>query len=247
MKSGVSVLAAVFLTFMLSACAQGGNGPSDGDGNGTPPPGSGSRPSGIEVIEVVSDSGFDLDLFGSSATNLEWDIEIEFNTNDMNAVYNYYVSWLEDLGATVEREDRDSDEIEADFRSDDFDAEISVELDDGRVEFDFDVDVRDGVEFDILQFSGEEFPIYENAEVYDVEWDFNYDHVGASAQDVFNHYDNWLRNNGWTQRDIDDDDDDEFEAEYHREGVWLELEVEADDGVVEVEWEINKARFYGSR
>ena len=246
MKTRFISIVALLLTLLLSACAQdSGGGQSDGDG--APPPGEG-RPLGIEVIQVIQEGGFDIDYYAEPVSNLEWDIEIEFDTRDLEQVYDFYVAWLEDeLGATVIEEEREGDEIEANFsRTGDFEGEISVDLDDGRVEFDFDVDVFDSSEFDILAFSDENFPLFPE-DVHDVEWDFSYEHSTGTPQEVFDHYDAWLTANGWTQDNVDDDDDGEFEAEYSRQGVWLELEVEDDDdGSVEVEWEINKARFYGS-
>ena len=135
--------------------------------------------------------------------------------------------------------------IEADYENGDgLTIELEVELDDGRVDVDFDVDDFVGpfpAGFSLTEFAGLELPIYPDADVVDVEWDFNFDHPGTDTEAVFDYYDQHLQDLGWTQTELDDGDDDEWEAEYVNEGVHLELEVEDDS---EVEIEVNKLRFY---
>lgn len=211
------------------------------------------KPSTTTVLALASDFSFPY-LPGARVRDLEWDIEIEYNTRDVRAVFDHYDEVLTGLGFDQRVMKKDHvDEIEAEYRSATTDVwvELEVELDDGRVEVDLEFEdphtyeVSDVIPpFSLLEFMGWEIPVYADATVYDVEWDFGFFHPGEDPEEVFEHYDGVLQDNGWAQTSIDNDDHDEWEADYRQNGVHLELEVEAESGGAEVEIELNKLRFY---
>lgn len=211
------------------------------------------KPSAATVMEMSDEFTFEF-MPGETIDDIEWDIEIEYNTRDVQAVFDFYDAELRALGFNqVDIELDDDDEVEAEYRNTNTGVwvELEVERDDGRVDVDMDIeDPRSYASGDLVPpFSMTEFldwdvPIYPDASIRDVEWDFNFDHPNTDAQAVFNYYDELLQDLGWTQTDIDNDDDDEWEADYRQDGVHIELEVEEDNGGAEVELELNKLRFY---
>lgn len=196
------------------------------------------------VLAMSADFDFTF-MPGEDIEDVEWDIEIEYDTRDVQAVYDYYHAELVALGFTRTSFDPGGEEIEAEYENAaGLEIDIEVEIDDGRVEVDLDIDDFTPpfpAGFSLTSFAGFGLPIYPGAEVKDVEWDFNFDHPNTARADVFDYYDQHLQDLGWTQTEFDDGDDDDMEAEYVRDGVHLELEVEDNS---EVELEFNKLRFY---
>lgn len=248
------VLVGVLAVLLFAACspadANGGNPDPDPDPDPDPNP-TVVKPSASAVLAL--DESFDFAYMpGEPVDDLEWDIEIEYDTTDVEAVFAHYDSVLLGLGFAQEDIERDEDEIEAEYRNaDGVWIEIEVERDGSNVDVDMDVEdprtYPDGSvlePFSLTEFQEWTIPVYPDAAVRDVEWDFNFDHPETPAQDVFDHYDQALQDMGWIQTAIDDDDDDEWEADYRMDGVHIELEVEDDDEGTEVEIELNKLRFY---
>lgn len=202
------------------------------------------KPAAEAVLQMSDDFAF-VFMPGETITDVEWDIEIEYRTRDVDAVYDFYHTELVGLGFTRTSFDWDDDEVDADYsNADGLEIEIDIELDDGRVEVDMDIDDFTGpfpAGFSLTSFAGIDIPIYQGASVADVEWDFNFGHPSTDVEAAFAYYDQHLQDLGWTQTEIDDGDDDEREAEYVNDGVHLELEVEDN---AEVELEFNKLRFY---
>lgn len=259
-RSPLPVLLGVLVLFALAACGPANAGPGDGNGDPDPSPNPDPttlKPSAEEVLAL--DNTFDFEYMpGAAVDDLEWDVEVEYDTDDVRAVFDHYHGVFTGLGFAQRELDEGSDEIEAEY----FEAgtnrwiEIEVELDDDdHVEVDLDIeDPRsfapppDGFGFSLTTFVDLEIPFYAGADIRDLEWDFNFDHPATDTEEVWNYYDGLLQDLGWNQIDLDDDDDDEWEAEYERDRVFLELEVEDDDdGVTEVEIEFNDLRFYQSR
>jgi len=227
------------LATLLAACGTSAGSPTPPEPDPTE-----VKPAATAVLAL--DDGFQFRFMpGEAVTDVEWDVELEYDTRDVEAVFDYYDDALAGQGFTRTDIDRGDDDIEADYENGDgLTIELEVELDDGRVDVDFDVDDFVGpfpAGFSLTEFAGLELPIYPDADVVDVEWDFNFDHPGTDTEAVFDYYDQHLQDLGWTQTELDDGDDDEWEAEYVNEGVHLELEVEDDS---EVEIEVNKLRFY---
>lgn len=227
------------LATLLAACGTSAGSP-------TPPEPDPTEVKPAATVVLALDDGFQFRFMpGEAVTDVEWDVELEYDTRDVEAVFDYYDDALAGQGFTRTDIDRGDDDIEADYENGDgLTIELEVELDDGRVDVDFDVDDFVGpfpAGFSLTEFAGLELPIYPDADVVDVEWDFNFDHPGTDTEAVFDYYDQHLQDLGWTQTELDDGDDDEWEAEYVNEGVHLELEVEDDS---EVEIEVNKLRFY---
>ena len=250
-SSFVLVLLGILTVLLLAACGQGNGGPNDPDPDPDPDPVA-SKPSAETVLALEDELSFT--YMAVATDDLEWDIEIEYDTTDVQAVFDHYASALQAAGFDQEDiEVDDDDEIEAEYTNTSTGVwvEIEVELEDGRVNVDLDIeDPRvhpDGSAipaFSLTEFWDLEIPVYPGVDIRDVEWDFNFDHPTTGAQAVFDYYDQLLQDLGWTQTAIDDDDDDEWEVDYRFEGVHLELEVEQDDAGSEVELELNKLRFY---
>lgn len=224
---------------LVVGCGSAGGGPNQPDPRDSKP---------AVATALALDEAFELLYMpGVDVHDLEWDVEIEYATTEVGAVFDYYDSELLDRGFARTSLERSDDEVEADYRhGSGLEIELQVELDDGRVEVDLDADDFEGpfpAGFTLTAFSGLDLPFYPDAEVLDVEWDFHFDHPGADLDAVFEYYDEHLVSLGWERTEIDDGDDDEREAEYVNEGVYLELEVEEGG---EVEIEVNKLRFYAN-
>lgn len=231
--------------FALAACSS-----ANGDGNKPPEE---PKPNPNTALELTDDVGFQY-LPGAQVTELEWEIEVKYNTQNVRAVFDHYEAALTDLGFTlVEKEKDHQDEIEAEYlhAGTGVRADLEVELDYGRVEVELefkDPKVYEPTDtippFGLLGFGDFEVPVYPGATVFDVEWDFGFFHPTEDPLATFEHYDQVLQDLGWVQTEIDNDPDDEWEADYRQDGVHLELEVEAERGGAEVEIEVNKRRFY---
>lgn len=234
----ILTLLALPLLAVLTACGAAAAGP---DGPQDP---SAVKPAAAQVLAMSDDFTFTF-MPGASISNVEWDVELDYETSDVQAVFAYYDAALVGLGFTQTSLDSGDDEVEAEYsNADGLDVDLEIERDDGRVQVDLDIDDFSGpypAGFSLKTFAGVDIPIYDGADVVDVEWDFNFDHTSNGAQEVFDYYDGHLQSLGWTQTDLDDGDDDELEAEYVKDGVHLELEVEGDTAV---ELEFNKLRFY---
>lgn len=230
--------------FVFVACSPADAGP------GTPDP-TQFKPAAVEVVGLNNELDF-IYYPGADLANHEWDIEFEYVTREIADVYAHYHDVFTDLGFTRTNYDAESSEIEADYRNTDG-VEISVELerDDGRVDVEIDIDapgVYSGEEAanpSPTSFLGMDIPVFPGVTIRDVEWDYNFDHPDTEGALVFEHYDDQLQLRGWDLTEIDNDDDDEWEADYRQPNrVHLELEVEQEGRLTEVEFELNKARFY---
>lgn len=203
-----------------------------------------AKPAAEQVLQMSDEFDFTF-MPGASIQEVEWDVEIDYDTSDVQTVFDFYDDALGTLGFTRTSIDGEDDEVEAEYaNAAGIEIDIEVERDDGRVQVDLDIDDFTGpypTGFSLTSFAGIDIPIYDGADVVDVEWDFEFDHPADGADDVFDYYDGHLQSLGWTQTELDDGDDDEREAEYVKDGVHLELEVEDDDSV---ELEVNKLRFY---
>ena len=244
-RSLTLVLLGVLAAFLFVACS-----PADASGPNGPDV---VKPSAAAVMALDEDFSFAF-MPDEVIDDIEWDIEIEYDTRDVQAVFDHYDDVLKSIGFNqVDIEVDEDDEIEAEYRNTTTGVwvELEVERDDGRVDVDMDIedprrypsgDLIDP--FSLTEFLGLDLPVFPGADIRDVEWDFNFDHPETDAQLVFNFYDELLQDLGWTQTDIDNDEDDEWEADYRQTGVHIELEVEEDNGGAEVEIELNKLRFY---
>lgn len=242
----LTILLSAAVMLLLSACADAGNG----GGGGPQPDPTDIKPSAIAVLAMSDDFGFTF-MPDAPLAELEWDVEIEYDTSDVEAVFAYYDAQLLAEGFTQTDLERSGDEVEANYEgATGLTVELEVEReDDDDVQVDMDTDDFGGpfpTGFTLTEFAGFATPIYPDADVRDVEWDFNFDHPETDPEAVFTYYDDLLQSLGWNVVEIDDDDDDEREVEYRfeDEDVYLELEVEEDDAGTEVELEFNKLRFY---
>ncbi len=237
MRRLLSILAIPLLA-LLAACSTAAEGPQGPDPRLV-------KPAAVDVIAMSDDFAFTF-MPGETIADVEWDVEIDYDTRDVQAVYDFYHAELTAAGFTRTDIEAEDNEVEADYThtTTGLEIEIEVERDDGWVQVDLDIDDFTGPfapGFSLTSFGGFDLPIYGGAEVADVEWDFNFDHPSTNTQEVFDYYDGHLQDLGWTQTELDDGDDDELEAEYENDGVHLELEVEDNS---EVELEFNKLRFY---
>ena len=207
-------------------------------------------------VGAVFAAGDDFELRympGVPVSDREWDVELEYDVRDLQGIFDHFDAQLVAAGFQRFDLEEDSDEIEADYHraSDGLRVDLEVELDGGWTEVDLDIDApgppASGEEwFDLSSFAGLVLDFdYPGASIVDVEWDFDFEHPASavSASEAFDYYDGLLAGMDWSRYDLEIDGE-EYEADYVRDGVRLELEVERDDGMIEVELELNKARFY---
>lgn len=235
----VLLLLALPLLALLAACGSAQTGPKG------PQDPTATKPAAATVLAMDDDFAFTF-MPGETISEVEWDVEIDYDTRDVQAVFDYYHAQLTAAGFAQTSLDGGGDEIEAEYSNatTGLDIDIEVEREDDHVQVDLDLDDFTGpvpAGFSLKSFGGFDLPIYPGADVDDVEWDFNFDHPSTDPEQAFAYYDGHLQDLGWVQTELDDGDDDEREAEYEMDGVHLELEVE--DGT-EVELEFNKLRFY---
>lgn len=237
------VLLGALAAFVFVACSPADAGP------GTPDP-TQFKPAATLVMELDNELDF-VYYPGADLTNLEWDIELKYVTREIADVYAHYHGVFEGLGFTRTGYDPESGEIDAEYiNANGVEISIELERDDGRLDVEIDIDApgvysaEEAANPSPTSFLGMDIPVYPGVAIRDVEWDYNFDHPGSEAEQVFQHYDEQLRNRRWELTEIDDDGG-EWEADYRQPNrVHLELEVEREGGLTEVEFELNKARFY---
>ncbi|MDQ3398597.1 MAG: hypothetical protein M3498_04730, partial [Deinococcota bacterium] len=78
-----------------------------------------------------------------------------------------------------------------------------------------------------------------NAAVLKREWDVDIDYDSQDTQVVFDFYDTDLAQQGWTRVSLEREGGD-YDANYRKDGLVLDLDVELDSGKVEVEIEIEE-------
>src|SRR5690554_1165214 len=89
---------------------------SPADANGPTDPVS-VKPSAATVMAMSDEITFEF-MPGEAIDDIEWDIEIEYNTRDVRAVFDFYDAELSGLGFDqVDIEVDDADEIEAEYRN----------------------------------------------------------------------------------------------------------------------------------
>lgn len=213
---------------------------------GDPSPGG---PSASQVLSVTEDFSLAY-LEGVELLEREWDIELEYDVQDVSSVYSHYHDIWIGAGFVRGELEVESDEIEAEYaHADGRRAEIEVELDDGRTEVALQLDdpstVADPDPITTRGLGTLEIPLFD-AEVVEIEWEIEIDYPASATtvQDAYDFYHDALTNLGWVVTEGESEWD-EIEADYYdKDGVELELEVELDDGRIEVEIELDKDRFY---
>lgn len=174
---------------------------------------------------------------GAPVTELEWELEAEFATRDFRAVFAHYDALLGGLGFERTSLDDDSDEVEAEYRLGGLEAELEVELEGDRTEVELEIEGRarrgSGLFTDT---GGLNVPLYPAA-LLKLEWEVELLHDTGDHRSVFAWYDDGLRAEGWERTGLDRSSG-ETEARYVLGDLRLELEVEREDGFVEVEFEL---------
>lgn len=167
----------------------------------------------------------------------EWELELKLETADFQAVFDHYEDILLQLGFTVTERDADPDEIEARYRLGGLEAELEVEQSGRFTEVELEIEGRSTHAGGLFAESGGlNVPLFP-APLTELEWEVELKHDTRDVQRVFRWYDEGLRAQGWPRTDIERDSD-ETQARYVLDGMRLELEVELDDGRVEVEFEL---------
>lgn len=238
------------LLMTLTACAV--DGPNGGDG--APSPGAPTAAQALAVAEAL-ELGHPAD---AAVLRRAWEIEVEFDTADHDAVVAFYDDWLRNVeGFERISVDEDDDEFEATYRdaSRNLRAELEIDDEDGDDGVEVDFDLADPTPYAAGEvpaaFSGTsfgtsdgvlEFPFFDRTLLDEIEWDFEivYDRASTSEAEAFAYFDAALVDLGWIRTDRDDDE----EAEYRKDDVELELEVDDEDDGIEVEIELDKDRFY---
>jgi hypothetical protein len=76
-------------------------------------------------------------------------------------------------------------------------------------------------------------------EILEREWDLELDYATADTEAVFNFYDSSLTSQGFVQTSLERDGD-EVEADYQRDNLRIDLEIERDDGDVQVDFDVTE-------
>lgn len=235
MRQSIVIATLPFLLLVTAACS----GPVPSAGNGD------SRPTASSVL--LSNADFRITyMTDSPVSRLEWDVELDYAGQDVQGAFAHYDSELTGLGFNRSSYEPEAEEIEATYFRDGIEVELEVELDDGRTQVDLELDdfraTTDLEFFTLEEFGGISIPYYE-ADLVGIEWEFKFHHETTDQDSVFDYYHAELERQGWIRTKLERDGN-EIEADYLKDGVKLELEVELEDGHVEVELELNKLRFY---
>lgn len=204
----------------------------------------GFSPSGVVITPINPPAwSFGIQFMpGVAVSKLEWELELTYAVNDLHGVYNHYDRELRRMGFNRTAFEADADEIEAEYSWDGLKASLEVESDEGKTEVELELDGSasrsHGGTFRFERFGGINLPFF-NAEIVKLEWEVEFLHATTDHDSVFRYYDEGLLQQGWHRTDTDFDDD-EIEANYVNGDLRLELEVERENGQVEVEFELKK-------
>lgn len=173
-------------------------------------------------------------------SKLEWELEVEYDIEDVSGVYRHYDQALSRLGFTRTSYEVDDDEIEASYEWAGLKASLEVESDDGRTEVELELEGRasasDGRAFRFDEFGGINFPFFPST-ITAMEWEVDFRHTTRDHESVFRYYDEGLTWQGWIRTKIKFDGD-EITAKYENGGQKIELEVERERDYVKVEFEL---------
>ena len=170
----------------------------------------------------------------ASRTEVNWDVQIEYRTRDVQPIYDFYDGQITDQGWQRVNVDRDRDEFEVDYNRDGLRLELDVERDDGQIVVMLEIDDRrpHGA-ISLRDAPGYRLTMLPRTSVIERDWDIEITYDMRDVEDVFAHYDELVRGQGWTRDDLDRERS-EVEATYHLGSDELELEVERDGRQVEV-------------
>jgi hypothetical protein len=225
MPIAVRTFSALPALFLLAACASGATQPRQ--------PGSPEQPSVLELQLSPVPS--------ASVLKREWEVEIEYDSQDSQAVFDFYDAELAAQGWTRVSFEQDGSDFDADYRKDDLELELEVELDSGKVEVEIEIDetLPQGGAYSLTSLPGLELAFVPSLSVLELEWDIDTDYDSQDVAGIFSHYAALVEGQGWRRVSYEEEDG-EIEATYRKEGLELELEVELDDGKVEVEIDVEQ-------
>lgn len=93
-----------------------------------------------EPFSLERFAGIEIPFYDAPFIEVDWEIETDYATRDIDALYDYYDDSLLGLGWQQISFERDGDEIDADYEKDGVKLELELELDDNRVEVEIEID-----------------------------------------------------------------------------------------------------------
>lgn len=176
---------------------------------------------------------------GVTVTERGWDTELNYSSVDWEAIYGFYDQDILAQGWQKVDEEIESGDYDADYIKDGLELDLSVDLEDGQVEVEIDIDevaVTDA-EYSLYALPGLTLNLFPDTALITREWDIDTDYATSDVAAVFAHYDGLLREQGWAEVSRDD----EYDVTYQLGSATLELDVDLEDGdEVEVDIDIDQ-------
>lgn len=173
-------------------------------------------------------------------SRLDWDLELEYEIDDVWGVYNHYDQALKQLGFTRTSYDSGGHKIKARYSWAGIAASLEVKPDKGRTEVELELKGRapseDGRAFRFEAFGGINFPFFHSA-ITEIEWEVEFRHLTREHDSVFRYYDEGLTWQGWNRTAIKTDER-KIKATYVSDDQKIELKVERKDDYVSVKFEL---------
>ncbi|MFA5568872.1 MAG: hypothetical protein WC972_09500 [Trueperaceae bacterium] len=173
-------------------------------------------------------------------SQLEWELELEYDLDDVAAVYDHYDQALMRLGFSRTSYESDDDKIEARYAWAGLRASLEVESEDHGTRVDLEIEghasASDGSAFRFDEFGGINFPFF-NATITAIEWQVEFRHTTRDYERVFRYYDQGLLSQGW-YRTAAKYGVGTASANYVNGGQKIELAVERKRDYVSVDFEL---------
>jgi len=173
-------------------------------------------------------------------SQLEWELELEYDVDDVATVYDHYDQALMRLGFSRTSYEADGGEIEARYAWAGLQANLEVGSEDGGIRVELEIEgrapARDGAAFRFDEFGGINFPFF-NATITAIEWVVEFRHTTRDYESVFRYYDQGLLSQGW-YRAAAKYGVGTASANYVNGGQKIKLEVERKRDYVSVEFEL---------
>lgn len=173
-------------------------------------------------------------------SKLDWDLELEYEVDDVRGVYNHYDQALKQLGFIRTSYNPGGRKIKARYSWPGITASLEVKLDKSRTEVELEIKGRasseDGRAFRFDAFGGINFPFFYSP-ITEIEWEVDFRHASRDFESVFRYYDEGLTWQGWNRTEIKIDSS-KIKAKYASGDQEIELKVDRKSDYVTVKFEL---------
>jgi len=201
------------------------------------------------ATQALADT-FALEFLPAGVTGLKWELEVDYDTAGVRAVFDHYDAAL--VGEGFERVGsvrQTGDRLAADYHdaASGADVELEVEPDRGRVQAELEIAFGGGTAtpptgFGLAEAIGPRLVDYPGAEPVEIEWELEFFHPSTDAEAALEHYDAQLVSLGWSRLEKGPDGPGKWEAMYLKGGLKLELDAKAEAGGARLELELEWPR-----